>query len=240
MKKIFLLSLAAALAFSLNARAQAFDGLAIGVGGGSDGLSFELATPLGDHIQLRAGYGLSLGLYKSNDFKFSMSAGGTTVTCPLSFRFAESDARLLFNIYPGLGKFHFTVGAYLGSSNFVKGTMTNLPAEASTNGLSIGGKTIYPVNNSLDMFIRTGSGKFAVKPYAGIGFGRPVSDSKTVTFTMDLGCMYQGKASVWFSGKDNVEVDVTNEKDVQSAVGQLSKYIQFMPVLNFHLYVNLF
>lgn len=239
MKKIFLLSLAAALAFSLNARAQVFDGLALGVGGGSDGLSFEIATPLGEHLQLRAGYGLSLGLIKSN-YTVGIPAGGKTAYCPLSFRFAESDGRLLFNIYPGLGKFHFTVGAYLGSANFVKGTLSNLPAEASTSGISIGGKTIFPVNNALDMYVRTGNGKFAVKPYVGIGFGRPVSDDKTVTFSVDLGCMYQGKASVWYSGKDNVEVDVSNEKDIQSSVGQLTKYLQFMPVLNFHLYVNLF
>lgn len=239
MKKIFLLSLAAALAFSLNARAQVFDGLALGVGGGSDGLSFEIATPLGDHFQLRAGYGLSLGLIKSNH-SIPASYGGKTTYCPLSFRFAESDGRLLFNIYPGLGKFHFTVGAYLGSANFIKGTLSNLPADASTSGISYGGKTIFPVNNALDMYVRTGNGKFAVKPYLGIGFGRPVSDDKTVTFSVDLGCMYQGKASIWLSGKDNAEIDVSNEKDFQGSVGQWTKYLQFMPVLNFHLYVNLF
>lgn len=239
MKKIFLLSLAAALAFSLNARAQVFDGLALGVGGGSDGLSFEIATPLGDHFQLRAGYGLSLGLIKAN-YTVGVSAGGKIATYPLSFRFAESDGRLLFNIYPGLGKFHFTVGAYLGSANFIKGTLSNLSADASTSGISYGGKTIFPVNNALDMYVRTGNGKFAVKPYLGIGFGRPVSDDKTVTFSVDLGCMYQGKASIWLSGKDNAEIDVSNEKDFQGSVGQWTKYLQFMPVLNFHLYVNLF
>lgn len=237
MKKSLFLSLAAALVLSLNAGAQVFDGLAIGVGGGSDGLSFELATPLGDHLQLRAGYGFSLGIYKNSSQNISMNVPSGPIRSPLTFRFAESDGRVLLNIYPsGSGRFHFAVGVYFGSPNFVKGTLSNLPAEATTNGIAIGGKTIYPTNNALDMFIRTNS----VKPYAGIGFGRPVNEDKRVTFSVDLGCLYQGNTTVWFRGKDNAEVNVTSEKDVADAVGQLSKYLRFLPVLNFHLYVNLF
>ena len=61
MKKTLLLCLAA-LALSASAGAQVFNHLALGIGAGTDGLSFELAAPLGRHVDLRAGYGTALGL----------------------------------------------------------------------------------------------------------------------------------------------------------------------------------
>lgn len=249
MKKSILLSLAAALALSFNAGAQVFDHLSIGVGGGTDGLSFELAAPLGKHVQLRAGYGFALGIYKYDKMSINLSQPGETVAsatkCPVNLNFAESDARLLFNIYPGSGVFHFTVGAYLGSSNFIKGTISGLPAEAKTSGMQVAGKTIYPTaNNNYEMLFRTGKSGFAVKPYLGLGFGRPIRDDKRVTFSFDLGCMYQGKASVWASGLDasgkKLDVDMSNEKDIANSLNDLTKYIAFWPVLNIHLYVRLF
>ena len=248
MKKIIFLALSAALAFSVSAGAQAFSGLSLSVGGGTDGLSFEIATPLGDHLQLRAGYGLALGLYKYNttvSVTKPATAGGGTVSCPTKLNFAESDGRLLLNIYPGDGVFHFTAGVYLGSSNFVRGTISGLPAEAKTHGMDVAGKTIYPnSSNEIQTFIRTSKSGFAAKPYLGIGFGRPVHESKTVSFSVDLGCMYQGKPTMWFAGQDasgkTVEVDISNEKDMAKPLDDLGKYMTFWPVLHAHLYVNLF
>ena len=104
MKKTLLLCLAA-LALSASAGAQVFNHLALGIGAGTDGISFELAAPLGHHVDLRAGYGTALGLigYTAGGISVPEHPGnpsGASVATPLKINLGMSDARLLFNIYP--------------------------------------------------------------------------------------------------------------------------------------------
>ncbi|MCR4824989.1 MAG: hypothetical protein K5849_06515 [Bacteroidales bacterium] len=252
MKKFFILSLSAVFALSLNAGAQAFNHLALGVGGGTDGLSFELAAPLGDHVQLRAGYGTALGLF-SNTQKVTIPAhpllNTTDVTTPMKLNLGMSDARLLFNIYPGQGGFHFTVGAYLGSSRYLRATLTQMPSVYETVGFEVDGYLVRATSGELKTALRApglGSGSFGVKPYVGIGFGRAVRADKRVTFSCDLGAQYQGKTSLWVSGESitgevkEVQITEKNIKEAADSINEVSKYLTFWPTLNFHLYVRLF
>lgn len=254
MKKSVFLSLLAGVLLSANAGAQVFNHLSLGVGGGTDGLSFELAAPLGGHVQVRAGYGTALGLIGYTVQGVSVpenpvGASGTMTQVPMKINLGMSDARLLFNIYPGKGGFHFTLGVHAGAARYARGTLTGLPAVYNTVGLEMDGCLVKANNGEMQANLLApglGSGTFAVKPYVGIGFGRPVRADKRVSFSFDMGAQYQGKSGLWASGEGltgqvkDVQFTEKDARDVVSAVDGITRYLAFWPTLNFHLYVRLF
>lgn len=255
MKKLILLLTGVALALSANA--QVFNHLSLGVGTGLDGTSFELGVPLGGHVQIRAGYGTAFGLGYTLSGNNGISVpehpdmeNSPEVYVPLKLSFARNDARILFNIYPSKrAAFHFTFGTYLGAGSFFKGEMLNLPNDYNNTGLEMGNYVIKARNNKIRAELRAfglGSPGFAVQPYAGLGFGRPVRTDRRVTFSFDLGAAYQGEPSLWAlaqkSGGGSEYVDISNndEIDIREIVEEYGKYMNFFPVINFHLYVRLF
>lgn len=253
MKKFISLCVVAVLLLPIHAGAQAFNHLSIGVGVGTDGLGLQLAAPLGRHVDLIAGYGLGLGLIKVKAGEVSVpsqpgNASSASVNSPLQFGFGMNDGRLLFNIYPGKGGFHFTVGAYMGSSHFVNGRLTNLPPVYNTAGIEVDGYLVKATDGELNLSLSSngiGSHAFAVKPYVGIGYGRAVPN-KTVSFSVDLGAQYQGTPSVWSKGEGLTgrikEVQITEKElsGVDKITAEYGKYMAFWPTLTFHLFVKLF
>ena len=254
MKKAILICLAACL-LSANAGAQVFDHLSVGAALGTDGLSIEVAAPIGNHVDVRAGYGLATGLigYTVQGIRVPEHPGADhsdEVSVPLRINLGMNDARLLFNIYPSANKgFHFTVGAYLGSPCFARGTLTDLPADYNTMGYDVDG---YLVKARDGKFVTElgapglGGPSFAIKPYFGIGFGRAVSPDSRVSFSFDLGAQYQGKAGLWVEGEgvtgriQKVQITRDQIQDVADAVDEYGKYLTFWPTVSFHLYVKLF
>jgi len=254
MKKAILLCLAACL-LSANAGAQVFDHLSAGVALGTDGISIELAAPLGNHVDIRAGYGTAIGLaaVKTSGLTLPEHPGdrnSATVNVPLKINLGMNDARLLFNIYPSATSgFHFTVGAYLGSPCFARGTLTGMPSDYNTVGIDIDGYLVKARNGELVTELRAsglGGDSFAVKPYVGIGFGRAVDPARRVSFSFDLGAQYQGKPGLWADGEGvtgrikKVQFTRDQVKDVADAIDEYGKYTAFWPTLSFHLYVKLF
>ena len=254
-KPLFLVLLVAAV--SLNAGAQVFDHLSLGAGTGLDGTSFELASPLGNHVQVRLGFGTAFGLgytlkgdngmYLPVHPQMEDSPGASV---PVKLSLARKDVRLLFNIYPSkLGGFHFTLGTYLGNGSFFKGVMMDMPDDYNSYGLEMGNRKIVAINNQIRAELRAfgiGSPSFAVLPYAGIGFGRAVREDKRVTFSFDLGAAYQGKPSLWArsarsdGSPEYFDVTDNDEIDLQEMIEEYGQYMNFWPTINFHLYVRLF
>ncbi len=253
MKKIFLFCLAACV--GMTARAQVFDHLAVGIGAGTDGLSFEVAAPLGKHVDVRAGYGTAVGLigYTVKDLSVPEHPGARScyeVPVPLRITLGMSDARLLFNIYPSATKgFHFTVGAFLGSPCFARGTLTDLPSDYNTVGFEVDGYLVRAQDGKLVTELCApglGGPSFAVKPYVGIGFGRAVDRDRRVSFCFDLGAQYQGKAGLWAEGEGVTgrtgKVQLTREQleAIGDVMDEVAKYTSFWPTLSFRLHVRLF
>jgi len=253
MKKTILLCLAVIL-LSANAGAQVFNRLSVGAGVGTDGLSIELATPIGSHVDLRAGYGAAVGLLGYQIDKISLpehpgNPDSQNVNVPLKLNLGVNDARLLFNIYPSAHNgFHFTVGAFMGSSCVLRGTFTGVPSDYYTVGFDVDGYLVKADQGKLVADICApglGSGTFAVKPYFGIGFGRAVSPEGRVSFSIDLGVQYQGKIGLWADGESltgrvkKVQIDSAIE-ELSDTVEDIAKYTNFWPTLNFRLYVKLF
>lgn len=253
MRKLFLLSIIAC--FAMSARAQVFNHLSIGAGIGTDGISLELAAPIGNHVDIRAGYGLATGLvgYTVTGLSIPEHPGlqdSRHVSVPMNLKLGMSDARLLFNIYPSATKgFHFTVGAFLGSPCFVRGTLTEMPSDYNTVGVEVDGYLVRAQGGKLATELRApglGGASFAVKPYVGIGFGRAVSQDSRVSFSFDLGAQYQGKAGLWAEGENltgrtqMVQLTKAQMKEIGEFVDEVAKYTAFFPVLSFRLYVKLF
>ena len=254
MKKAILLCLAACL-FSANAGAQVFDHLSVGAALGTDGISIELAAPIGNHVDVRAGYGAALGLigYTVSGIQIPEHPGdahSASVNVPLKINLGMNDARLLFNIYPSATKgFHFTVGAYLGSPCFARGTLTGMPSDYNSMGFDVDGYLVKARNGELVAELCApglGGPSFAVKPYVGIGFGRAVDPDRRVSFSFDLGAQYQGNPGLWADGEGVTgrvqKVQLTREQIQETAdkIDEFGKYAAFWPTLSFHLYVKLF
>jgi hypothetical protein len=257
MKKTLLVVIAAIL-LGFAGRAQSFDCFSLGIGTGLDGTSFEAATRLGDHVQIRLGYGMAFGLgytFKDQNSLVSIPEhpgveGSRYVDVPTKLSFARNDGRLLFNIYPGKrATFHFTFGAYFGSGSFFRAVIKDLPADYDNMGLDMGDHVIKAIDREIRTELRAfgfGAPGFSLMPYAGIGFGRPVRDDKRVTFSFDLGAAYQGEPSLWArsvrSDGTREYIDVTKNDiiDLSEAISEYGQYMNFWPTLNFHLYFRLF
>lgn len=255
MKRILSLTLALALTLPFGAGAQSFNHLSLGLGAGTDGLGLELASPIGSHLELRAGYGMALGLlgYTFKDLSIPEhpgSASGSSVKVPITAKLGMSDARLLLNIYPsGTGGFHFTVGAYMGAQRFARATATGLPNDYNTAGIEVDDYLVKADGGVLDAYLGApglGAPAFAVKPYVGVGFGRAVDPDKRVSFVFDLGAQYQGKPGIWASGEGltgrvkDVQIAPESLGDASATIDKYAGYLSFWPTLNFHLYVKLF
>ena len=253
--KRLLLFLLLALACVLPARAQK---LALGAGAGTDGISVELAAALGGHVQLRTGYGFSTGLLGVNVPNISVpehpgNPSGATVAVPMTVKLGINEGRLLFDFFPGSGDFHLTVGAHLGSPTLVRGTLKGLPSDYNTAGLYVDGYLVKATGGVLEASLcgkGLGSGSFAVKPYAGVGYGRALKKNSRIFFSVDLGAQYQGKPFFQAQGetvtgrKKTVPLsDDVLENLIPGYSGYAEQYLGWLvvwPTLSAHLYVKLF
>lgn len=255
MKRVSILfCLALALLTAQMAGAQAFNHLSLGLGGGTDGVGAELAVPLGGHVQLRAGYGMATGLAGYTYKQLSVpehpgNTAGSQVTVPLNIKLGMRDARLLFNIHPGSNGFHLTLGAYLGDSRCLRTTLTDLPADYNTAGFDVDGYLVKATNGKLEASLDAsgfGPHAFAIKPYLGVGYGYAVREDKRLSFSVDLGALYQGKPTLWAEGKSitgRTKLVQLSDEALGSFSGKINNYTRyaaFWPTLNLHLYVRLF
>lgn len=253
--RYLILAVAALLVLPFAADAQkAFRHLSIGAGLGTDGAHIELATSLGPYVQLRAGYGTAVGIlsYKVNGISVPIHPGDPwygTADVPLTLRLGMHDGHVLFNIHPGRTAFHFTLGTYLGSGSFLTGTLSYLPSDYNTVGINVDGYLIKANNDILKtaMYAKgIGSPSFAVKPYFGIGFGRALRVDRRMSFSIDLGVQYQGKAELWALGEGltgrtkMVPVPSDALGDLSETIEPFTRWLVVWPVLNAHFYVRLF
>ena len=239
----------------LPARAQK---MSLGAGVGTDGVSVELAAALGGHVQMRAGYGFATGLVGVTVNKISVpehpgDPSGPSVATPMTVKLGMNEGRLLFDFFPGSGDFHITAGAHLGSPCFARGILKGLPSDYNTAGLYVDGYLVKATNGVLEAALcgkGFGTNAFAVKPYLGVGYGRPIKKSSRVSFSVDLGAQYQGKPFFKAQGetvtgrKKMVPVSTeVLESLVPNFSGYTDKYLGWMvvwPTLSAHLYVKLF
>ncbi len=151
---------------------QKWPGLALGPKFGTTGLGADLTFGINPYLNLRAGYNYAKTSFntKLGDVDYDMDVD-------------VGNLPLLVDIQPFGGHFRITGGCYI---------MTGDGADLSstpTSDVQIGSHTYGP-----DV-VGTLSGKIeiadALAPYLGIGFGNAVGEDQLLTFTLDLGVIFQ-------------------------------------------------
>ena len=223
MKNYSLLILLAALFFPQAAFAQnfeqeeefvkaeprygAFNHVGVGVGAGLDGITGQVAFPIGPNVQLRAGANFSIpfmSMHSTFDFGTYEINGtprdfdGTDITLSASMQTFNA----MLDLYPSKkGGFHFTVGLYGSADFFGNNKILSVKADAREPRL------LESEYNSAFIELEDGNEKSRVcsdeegfiearlvtkskiRPYVGIGFGRGVNIRKRVSVSFDLGVM---------------------------------------------------
>jgi len=255
---------------------QIFNHLAVGASLGLDGMGIHVATTLTPYVQLKAGFS---GFFP---VKLSVPDVNSTslVTVPSEIEIG-GEKRKLDNLSFGVGMnlgggqlmadifpskktiFHFTVGAYFTSPKFVSidvDASTMLKPDEYDGSGSVYGIVLNPDDPQHTNITPNKQGHFlidvknwAVRPYVGIGLGRPIDPNRRVRFSLDLGAMFWGSPTVQsydFSDpkKPNGTVVAVTKENLEKN-SQLSRMgtaldlvsgFQVMPVVRFNLYVRIF
>ena len=247
----FLLALACIALFPVCAAAQH---MSVGAGIGSDGVTVELNTSMGRYVSLRAGYGKAAGIpsYTIQHISVPLHPGNAdwgSVEVPLQLRLGMHEGHLLFNIHPGNGPFHFTIGSYLGNACLINGEFSYLPTDYNTIGIDVDGYLVKAKDGVLTAAIYApgfGKGSFAVKPYVGFGFGRAVRADRRMSFSIDIGAQYLGKPTLWalgegLTGKTKmVEIPGDALGNLSDKISSYTRYLVVWPTIHAHFYVRLF
>lgn len=196
MKCFRYLLITAAMTASFCASAQYFNHLSIGPVLGTDGIGIELVTPIGDFVQMRAGYSFMPKIKaKTNVDVKSKKTDHVEVEGKLNM----GDAKVLFDVFPIKGHgFHITAGAYIGKSEVVTARNTSPipldPDEYGKTGILIGD---YLVTTDAEGNAKAAIKTHSFKPYLGIGFGRGISADKLVSVQCNLGVELWGRPGVY-------------------------------------------
>lgn len=251
-KRFFILVSLALIAFSANAQEDddknIFNHLSIGVTGGTPGIGADVAMPVCNYVQVRAGFSVMPKFTFSTDldvsgtpYDLSYVPNEISVEAKTGF----TNGKLLFDIYPFKSSgFHITAGAYFGGGSVIKGYNKEdglLKEVADYNkrnpnnmiGYELGDYLLTPdEDGNINAEIRTKG----FKPYLGIGAGRAVP-KKRLGFMFELGVMFWGSPKVYCNG------DELTSEDLGSDGGEVMKVlskIKVYPVLNFRLCGRIF
>ena len=151
---------------------QKWPGLALGPKFGTTGIGLELTFGVNPYLNLRSGfnYGSFTWSETFEDVDYDMDITMTSIP-------------LLLDIYPFGGHFRITGGLF-----YQPGTEADIDS-TPTEPTQIGEHTYYPDT------IGTLKGHIEVDgvlaPYLGIGFGNTVAEDQLLTFTLDLGVIFQ-------------------------------------------------
>lgn len=249
MKKSFLV-LALITCFTAKVNAQdnnMFNHLSVGVSAGVlDGFGFEVATPIGNYVNLRAGYSFMPFKYTVDGTKVYKWVEATEESkflqeTDVELKLRNNTFKLLFDIHPSVkSAFRFTVGAYIGNSRFVSAVNTD------------------PVADYADCFIKLGEKRFGFdgeyahahikvnnfRPYLGVGFGRAIGTKSKSAFNFDLGVQFWGSPEVYGYDIVDDEYKKLEDADIDDAEGKkalktLSK-ISICPVISVRYMFNIF
>lgn len=216
-----------------------FNHLSVGASFGTTGLGLELAAPITEYIDVRAGYSFLPKISYKTDVDYK--SHGQTKQTEVEGKLNWGDAKLLFDVYPFKGSsFHATVGAYLGKDEIVK-VQNNDPLNdvEEGEGLFIG-DYIVGVDENKIAHATINVKKF--KPYVGIGIGRSVP-KKRVGVAADLGVQFWGSPTVYGLTLDGQHWQKVTSKDTGHEDGgfiETVSKITVFPVLTIRINGRIF
>ena len=230
-----------------------FNHLAVSVNFGTPGIGFDLAAPICNYVEMRAGvtfmphfkYDTDLDIETPNiegyDFPDEVKVQG---------KLGFTNGEVLFDVFPTKKTgFHITVGAFFGSSEVINvynkedgflsdisefnNMVENGEIEHEKIGVILDDYLLEPDDNgNVNAYIKTR--KF--KPYVGLGWGRAVP-KKRVNFGFDLGVQFWGTPKVYCNGLELTEENL--DGDDGGIIKTISK-ITVYPVLRFRISGRIF
>lgn len=234
---------------ALNVNAQEedknmFNHLSVGITAGTPGVGFDVAAPIGNYVQVRAGVSFMPSIKFGTDLDISEvpSVSGYDIpeTVEVEAKVGFTNGKLLFDVYPfKKSTFHITAGAYFGSSTVIKAynkedgllmdiTRYNNAHPDNMIGYELGDYLLAPDDNgNINAEIKTAS----FKPYIGIGSGRAVP-KKRIGLMFEAGVMFWGTPKLYCNGTELTKDDIGGDDGGFMEV--LSK-IKIYPVINFRI-----
>ncbi|MCM1077148.1 MAG: hypothetical protein NC411_07305 [Bacteroides sp.] len=212
-----------------------FNHLGVGVGVGTDGISFEAATPITRFLALRAGVHIMPNIKFHADTEADITIpGGTTSTEDISIDcgLGRTQGSIILNVYPFGGSFFVAAGGYFSGSKLIK-------IDGHTDALQGYGGTIevgdYNVPVDKDGNVRGGLKVKGFRPYLGIGWGRAIP-KRLLSFNFELGAQFQGKPEVYTEIGNLSDVIGEADNDFKDYI----KYLKVYPTITFRLTGKIF
>lgn len=232
------------LTAALGARAQRAEGLSLsaGLAVGTTGLAVEASVLLPGEIGFRAGFnwlqaGIPLSVKLPEDF------GGDGSSLGFKAQLNLNHGYLLTDIYlTPKGRFHLTGGVWAGSPVLVRLSNTApLPDALNSIGIDVDDYSVHAVDGNLTAELRVN----ALKPYLGVGFGRPRAD-RHWSVSFDAGILWWGNPGVFATGYNLLdeakEVQLTSaaldglDKGILDKAGRVMVYPVFRCIVNYRIF----
>lgn len=204
---------------------KAFSNVSLGISASTMGFGIQAATPLHRSIAMRVGVTTLPGSYKYNQ-SIGEVEGVKIPDLRLKATAGMTHGMLLFDFTPfrrGKSSFYITLGAYFGSSKLLKLSGQLDPAQLAdleAQGIHI---TDIPVNIGSSEVMLNADGSmnaslkvWAVKPYVGLGFGRPIPKRRVG---------FRGEIGAAFIGKPKVESANVRDIDSNGEIGTINKIL---------------
>lgn len=217
-----------------------FNSVAVGVNAGTTGIGFDVATPIGNYLALRAGVDFMPGFSMNGNVDVSGESDGVPYNGILNAEgtLKRTSGNLLLNVYPfKSSSFFVTAGAYFGGNKLVQLTghsdeLQDLIAEGGEYGIEIGDYTI-PVDKNGNV---SGGLKVAgFRPYVGLGFGRAVPKNR-INLAFELGVQFHGTPEVYSDNGDLGNLINEADNEYTDIINKLTVY----PVLKLRLSGRIF
>lgn len=236
MKKFFTLAMLGLATLSASAIGpDIFNKLGAGVGVGTTGVTFEVATPITSFVQMRAGLSWMPGITFNADADFTYWAPDATTgvereydgTVQLKGDLGRVQGEIIFNVYPvPKVPFYVAAGAYFGGNKLLK--ITGHSEDLKNAGEAIIGDYKIPADGNGD--IKGGFKVNGFRPYLGLGWGRMIP-GKLVNFSCELGVQFEGKPKLY---TDYGEIDQSLVED-DNTFEKISNALKVYPTLTFRI-----
>lgn len=208
-----------------------FNSLSVGISAAAftTGIGFDVATPIGDYLALRAGISMMPNFSFSTNVEAEIPYEDIDYSSDIDIKgsFKRTTGEVLLNIYLSKrGKFFLCGGAYFGGSTIMRinahtdnEELLNLIREGKNVSIGIGDYGI-PIDENGN--ISGGIKGASFRPYIGIGIGR-ITPKKRLGFTFEAG--YQLKKSNVYTNYgtlNNLEEKADNDiNDVLSIISNI-------------------
>lgn len=253
MKKLKTVGLAitalAMILFSLPVQAQdnsyvdefgIFDHVSPGISLGTTGIGIDVAAPISEYVQIRAGYNFFPTFKYKEDIDYRAKGKPTRGQTRAEAKSKFSCGHLLAEIYPFpySTSFHVTAGFYIGNSEIVEIENT-IPVKdfEPGEGIVIGDHIVgFDANGYAHGVVKVN----AFRPYVGLGIGRSVPRGR-FGVSGELGVQFWGTPKV-YERQTGMDLEVKKEDfdgDGDKYFNAISK-LSVWPVLNIRFTYRIF